>query len=91
MWNNCIVLVIPRQQPSQSHAPSSNIEEFQPEDELDAGFLDEESSAREKSKGRHKSKQKSVDIAETPSESSDESDRYVYRDYWLGMRYIFNK
>jgi len=56
--------------------PPSNIEEFRPEDELDAGFLNEEATAMRKAKStKSKSHTSSAKVEQVHSESSDESDR----------------
>ncbi|KAK3700092.1 hypothetical protein QZH41_015043, partial [Actinostola sp. cb2023] len=59
---------------SPPNSPPSNIEEFRPEDELDAGFLNEGATAAGKSKSKTKPKPKPVKLEKTPSDSSDESD-----------------
>lgn len=61
--------------------PPSNIEEFRPEDELDAGFLNEETTGSRRSKPN---KTKSARADKEPSESSDESDRYSER--WMNEK-----
>ena len=55
----------------------SDLEEFVPEDELDAGFLEDEGSSKIPTKAIKKNKSHaSVKASESSSEESDESDRY---------------
>lgn len=68
-----MLILIEAPQNGWSHS-STNIDEFVPEDELDAGFLDEEKGGNKKRPNKSSAKKQPVQV-EVEQDISEESDR----------------